>query len=217
MKKLQPSTPTVAANNNNGNIPVQIRCVLFANEPNIREIPSRSEFSAEEVDNSWYCRLEMEAMTAMALDPANERNMEGGGSRGLEQYTTAGSTRLEVHRVQVVAAVLREQRRQKKDNNNNNNKSNNGEDKIATAASIISQECQDLAYMQGYNDEIEAYAGASSIATDVVVLPKPGFFSGFTKQVIAIKDMAFLEHEAKQKKQSKISASNNNNNKNSRR
>ena len=176
-------------------MPVRLHCVSFDLQPNIHEIPPRSELSAEEVDLSWYCRLQLEAMTAAAMDPANERNVvDGGGSRGLEKYTMAGSTRLEVHRVQVVAAVLREQRRQKELHHKN------GAEQIAAAASVISQECQELAYMQGYNDEVEAYAGEPSIITDVVALPKPSFFSGFTKQVLAIKDMAFLERESRQSK-----------------
>lgn len=129
-------------------------------------------------------------MTAAAMDPFNERNLDiNGGSRGLEKYTTAGSTRLEVHRVQVVAAVLREQKRQA-------NWTRKNPLIIAKAASRISNECQELACIQGFNDEMEAYAGNGTHAhNDVVSLPKPGLFSGFAKQVRAISDLAFLERQ----------------------
>ena len=143
-------------------------------------------------------------MIAVVMDPANEGHREGGGNRGLEKYTVAGSTRLEVHRVQVVAAVLREQRRQKElvlTIKNTNIRGTMNEDLIAAAASHLTQECQELANIQGYNDELEAYAGAPSISTDTVAMPKPGLFLGLSRQVRALKDLAFLEKEAKQSKQ----------------
>lgn len=187
------------------NMPVQVKCVSFDLQPNIQYISPRSEYSAKEVDDSWYCRLELEAMVATTMDPANEGHREGGANRGLEKYTVAGSTRLEVHRVQVVAAVLREQRRQRgmapapRTPTNSNNTRN--EELLAAAASRVTQECQELANIQGYNDEVEAYAGAPSISTDIVSMPKPGLFSGLSRQVMALKDLTFLEKESKQAKQ----------------
>ena len=186
-------------------MPVQVKCVSFDLQPNIKYVSPRSEYSAKEVDDSWYCRLELEAMVASVMDPANEGHREGGGNRGLEKYTVAGSTRLEVHRIQVVAAVLREQRRQKNaapaTRTLNNSNTTSSEDLLAAAASQVTQECQELANIQGYNDEVEAYAGAPSISTDVVSMPKPGIFSGLSRQVMALKDLAFLEKESKQSKE----------------
>jgi len=189
--------------------PEKIHCVSFDLQPDVYEIPPRSEFSAEEMDQSFYCRLELEAMAAAAMDPANEKLSEGGGNRGLERYTISGSTRLEIHRVQVVAAVLREQQRLKdailgknmgccSDIPHDTTPMQSKEEQIAIAAATISQECQELAYMQGYNDEVEAYAGTPSISTDVIELPKPGFFTGLSKQLVAAKDLAFLARQSKQ-------------------
>ena len=185
-------------------MPVKVKCVSFDLQPKIRNIPPRSEYSAEEVVSSWYCQLEIESMIAAVMNPANEGHVEGGRNRGLEKYTVAGSTRLEVHRVQVVAAVLREQRRQKElvlTIKNTNFRGTMNEDLIAAAASQVTQECQELANIQGYNDELEAYAGAPSISTDTVAMPKPGLFLGISRQIRALKDLAFLEKEAKQSKQ----------------
>ena len=182
--------------NDNSGKTMRLHCVSLDLQPKIYPIESRRDFSAEEIDQTWYCHLELEAMVAAAMDPANERNLHhAGGSRGLEKYTAAGSTRLEIHRVQVVAAVLREQQRQKdavvwkvgRDR---------GADLIAQASIQLSRECQELAYIQGYNDEVEAWAGTDAVKTDVVSIPKPSLF----KQFRAMSDMIFLERNAKQAK-----------------
>jgi len=168
----------------------KVKCVMFDLQPTIHDIPPRSELSADEIDNTWYSRLELEIMVAAALDPADERNQEhhaSGGSRGLERYRAAQSSRLEIHRVQVVAAVLREQSRQRRKYLLGQIGSH-GEERIAKASQKLSRECQDLAYRQGYNDEVEAYAGTQAIHTDVVTLNKPTLL----KQMQAIKSKVFL-------------------------
>jgi hypothetical protein len=216
-KEGHKTTTTIHTTTSHHSPVTKVKCILFNLEPILHYIPPRSELTAEEVDNAWFCRLELEAMTAAALDPANERNHNhSGGRRGLERYTTAGSTRLEIHRVQVVAAVLREQERQRKlqprtpkhrlsswfsshqttptTTPTNTPFTPLDDQRIAHVAQQLSHECQELAIRQGFNDEIEAHG---AIHTDEVDLKSPTIL----QQMQALHDMRFLEQLQQQAKQ----------------
>ena len=198
------------SSNNNNNTNNKVKCILLDLQPQICDTISRADLTAQEVDRSWYCYLELERMAAAALDPYSERNTShAGGCRGLERYTAAGSSRLEIHRVQVVAAVLREQDKQRQKttdqdtswfgrmvgNTSNDTTKIDRPERIAQAALALSQECQELAYRQGFNDEVEAHAGTNAVQRDVVVLNEPSLW----KQMQALSDMMFLESVRKPK------------------
>ncbi|CAB9527982.1 expressed unknown protein [Seminavis robusta] len=178
----------------------RFKCVCFDNQPSYFEIISCYDLSDTEKEAAWFQQAELRSIQAAAMDPESQQLSEGedpGSLRGLERYSTAGSTRLEIHRIQVVAAVLREQQRQRTSFRLGFRKA---DELLAEASAKLSQECQDLAYMQGYNDEVEAYAGSCAVQTDVVDIPKPSFFGGLRKQVRALSDLAFLESQSRGKR-----------------
>ena len=175
----------------------RFKCVSFDLQPSVLEILSRHDLSVDELNAAWYRRFEMNAMVAAAMEP-DEVESEACSLRGLEKFTNAGSTRLEIHRVQVVAAVLREQQRQSQ--LSGNQAVWRDDLLLAEASKSLSHECQELAYIQGYNDEVDAYAGTSAIQTDKIELPKPGLFTGLAKQMRVIADLAFLENQSKSKR-----------------
>jgi len=141
-----------------GSCSIGMNCVSFDLVHDIYEIPSRREFTAEEIDATWYGRREKEVMREAAYGIAESLDydyFEGETStrfRGLETYTHEGSEQRRWHKLQNLVAVLREQRRQRVCGE----VVTNGPELLQAVCHTVSHKCQQLAYIQGQRDERDA-------------------------------------------------------------
>jgi len=157
-----------------------LNCVSFDVTPQVFEIPSRHEYTTEEIEAAWYSRREKEVMKAAVYGIAESLGLDYFESncddysqvqepqsmstrfRGLEAYTQQGSDRRKLHRVKNLVAVLREQRRQR----SCEELVVNGEELVEAACHSVSTKCLQLAYAQGLRDEIDAREPSKSSCKD---------------------------------------------------
>ena len=135
--------------------PRQVYCVAFDLEPCVALIPSRLEYSEEEVEDMWYSALEKQAMIHGALKSASAMNPDDSMARGLEALTCAGSMSRQAHRRRTLSAVLREQERQKRFHGDSIPP--NSDELLSHAVGHISRRCQEMANERAYQDEIEVF------------------------------------------------------------
>lgn len=89
------------------------QCVSFDKTPQVFEIPSRFENTAENMAATYYSREEQKAMREKEYDQAGSWAYNSDAvacSRGLESLTQSGSQQRKLNRCKVLVAVLREQR-----------------------------------------------------------------------------------------------------------
>lgn len=126
-------------------------CVCFDQEVRVRWVPNRLDYTAEERDELWYCRMEKQAMLEGSLKAAVDLSPDDRMARGLEAFTFEGCMMRRENRQRAAAAILREQARQKRLS------TKNGADVLARAAEHITRSCQERANAIGHADEVEAF------------------------------------------------------------
>ena len=152
---------------------VGLNCVSFDMTTHVHEIPSRHDYTAEEIDATWYGRREKEVMREAAFGIAESLDYHYfHGShpdqptstrfRGLESYTREGSDQRKLHRVKNLVAVLREQRRQR----SCGELVTNGPEMLEAVCYPMSSKCQKLASIQGMRDERDARGSDESSSKD---------------------------------------------------
>lgn len=149
-----------------------LNCVSFDLTDKVREVPNRNDYTAEELEATWYGRREKEVMRQAAFGIAESLDIHyfhdyqdrssSTRFRGLESYTQEGSEQRNLHRVKNLVAVLREQRRQRCCGE----LVTNGPELLEAACYTTSTRCQKLAGIQGNRDERDARGSDDSSGKD---------------------------------------------------
>lgn len=123
--------------------------ISFNDTPYVVEIPTINEYTNDKLDGIWYSHEDQAEILEDALDAVNGYfHNDKHDPQGLENFLTEGSTRLQEWRQRIAKVVLQEQQWLR------DAASDGVVDLLAEASCSVSAECQDQAYLRGYNNEL---------------------------------------------------------------
>ena len=118
-------------------------------------IPTRYEFTPDQIEAMWYHSLERQAMVQGALKIAADLTPNDYMARGLEHYTPEGGTSRYCVRQRLYQRIFQEQGRQRQSDNDNNDSVVIGKEERISAISLsFSRQSQAEANRRAHLDEL---------------------------------------------------------------